>query len=128
MKKELSGKKLILLDALLGTGAVGKIRKPIATGIAFFNSLKGYKVCVDIPSGINPDTGAHSGPYAKGNSIITFHDLKPGLQELRNGVVAPHVAVAPIGIPPKAVQALKEEQKDLTAKAFSENQEKKKNK
>jgi len=103
LQKEFRKEKLILVDSLLGTGVEGKIREPLSSAITFFNSLNGYKVSIDIPSGIHPDTGEAANVSAIPNDIITFHDLKPCLKGRK------HVVVAQIGIPTKAVAELKKE-------------------
>lgn len=40
----------ISLDCFLGTGTKGKLREPIASGVRFYNRLKGKKVSVDYPT------------------------------------------------------------------------------
>ncbi len=88
--------QLILIDALLGTGVNGTIREPVSLGIEYFNSLKGIKVAVDIPSGLNADTGVIEDKACNADLIITFHDLKMGLEKYKEKTV-----VADIGIPVK---------------------------
>ncbi len=85
---------LICIDALLGTGITGSLREPIASAIDYFNSLPGFKVAVDIPSGLNPDTGEVPEKMCDVDLIICFHDLKAGLEKFKDKVV-----VVDIGIP-----------------------------
>jgi len=75
--------QLVLLDALLGTGIVGEVRQPIAFGIDFFNQLEGIKVSIDVPSGLNPDTGEGS-KSCDVELIIALHDIKAGLMHLED--------------------------------------------
>ena len=61
-KKELEefrfqDKDYIFIDALLGTGVSGTIREPFASAINLFNSVNAVKVAVDVPSGLDADTG-----------------------------------------------------------------------
>lgn len=86
--------KLLLVDALLGMGLKGEIREPISLGIDLFNRLQGIKVAVDVPSGLNPDSGELAEKYCKADYIVTFHDLKPGLEKHKSKTV-----VVDIGIP-----------------------------
>ena len=86
--------KLILVDALLGTGISGGIREPITLGIGHFNSLKGDKVSIDVPSGVNPDTGESLGQKCNADLIVALHDLKAGLEEYKERMV-----IVDIGIP-----------------------------
>ncbi|MEM1629183.1 MAG: NAD(P)H-hydrate dehydratase [Saccharolobus sp.] len=88
----------ILIDAMLGTGFSGRPREPFRTAIKAFNNSKGFKVSIDIPSGINADTGeAFEDEYVKPDLVVTFHDIKPGLAKYNFNVV-----VKKIGIPPEA--------------------------
>lgn len=84
----------IFIDALLGIGIKGVVEDPIAAGIDFFNSTKGIKVAVDVPSGINPNTGEVQGIACQVDCIVTFHDLKQGLEQFQDRTV-----VVDIGIP-----------------------------
>jgi ADP-dependent NAD(P)H-hydrate dehydratase / NAD(P)H-hydrate epimerase len=84
---------LILIDAMLGTGFKEPIREPISLGIDLFNSTKAIKVAIDVPSGINPDTGEHQ-IICNSDLIICLHDIKTGLEKLQEKCV-----VVDIGIP-----------------------------
>ncbi|BFH72501.1 bifunctional ADP-dependent NAD(P)H-hydrate dehydratase/NAD(P)H-hydrate epimerase [Sulfurisphaera javensis] len=87
----------VLVDAMLGTGFRGKPREPFATAIKVFNESKGYKVSIDLPSGIDADTGEAQGEYVKPDLVVTFHDIKKGLAKYNFNVI-----VKKIGIPPEA--------------------------
>ncbi|MBI2665952.1 NAD(P)H-hydrate epimerase [Candidatus Woesearchaeota archaeon] len=86
--------QLILIDAMLGIGVKGELKEPISLGIDLFNHLSGIKVAVDIPSGINPDTGEIHGKACESDIIICFHDIKAGLVDMQEKVI-----VVDIGIP-----------------------------
>jgi len=86
--------ELILIDALLGTGIEGRVREPVALGIDYFNSLNGEKIAVDVPSGVNPDTGEEADKVCRVNLIITLHDIKVGLVKFKDKTV-----IVDIGIP-----------------------------
>jgi len=94
---------LLLIDALLGTGLKGEIREPMGMAMDLFNQLEGVKVAVDIPSGINPDTGERAEKVCEVDLIVSFHDLKAGLTSLRNKTV-----VVDIGIPKENSETPKE--------------------
>jgi len=79
--------EFIFIDALLGTGVKGDIREPISCGINLFNSLKGDKIAVDLPSGIDPDTGEVHDKACYADLIVCFHDLKQGLEKFKDKVV-----------------------------------------
>ena len=84
----------IFIDALLGMGINGPLHDPISFGIDYFNSLNGAKIAVDIPSGLNPDTGEVLDKVCESDLIVTFHDLKWGLEQFQD-----KTEVVDIGIP-----------------------------
>ncbi|MDO8733789.1 MAG: NAD(P)H-hydrate epimerase [Elusimicrobiota bacterium] len=69
----------LIVDALLGTGTKGKIREPYKKIIRKINSLKIPVVSVDIPSGIDADTGKKQGVAVKSNLTVTMVAIKKGL-------------------------------------------------
>ena len=77
----------IIIDALLGTGTEGEIKDPIASVIKEINESTAFKVAVDIPSGINPDTGETANITVNPDLIITFHDIKKGLEKFKNTII-----------------------------------------
>jgi NAD(P)H-hydrate epimerase len=84
----------IIIDAMLGTGTQGQLKEPIASAVDRINSSKAYKVAVDIPTGFNPDTGDIIDKAVNPHLIITFHDLKTGLEDMQDKAV-----ILDIGIP-----------------------------
>lgn len=87
----------ILVDAMLGTGVTGALREPEATAATAINSCDGTVVSVDVPSGIDADTGERAGVAVDADRIVTFHDTKPGLD-----AIDVETTVADIGIPAAA--------------------------
>ena len=81
------GIELILIDAILGTGVKGKVRDPASLGIDYFNSLNGEKISVDVPSGMNADTGDVEDKACDVDLIVCFHDIKKGLEKFKDKVV-----------------------------------------
>lgn len=90
----------VLIDGLLGVGLKPPLREPIKSAIRMFNRSKGVKVAIDVPTGIDPDTGSRAEEYVKANYTITFHDIKPGLLKAKDATG--EIIVANIGIPPEA--------------------------
>lgn len=105
LKDEVSGAAAIV-DAIFGTGIRGEIREPEATAIDLMNVARGGGVpiiAVDVPSGLDPDTGSVAGKCVRASVTVTFHKPKPGLRQ-RAEVAATFVGelkVASIGIPPE---------------------------
>lgn len=74
----------ILIDALFGTGLSGEVREPFKTLIHGINSLNKTIVSVDIPSGLDCNTGAILGTAVKATKTVTFAARKKGFY-LGNG-------------------------------------------
>lgn len=91
----------IIIDGLLGTGVKGELREPIRSMVEKANSVKSrLKIAIDTPTGLNPDTGEIHGIAFKADITVTFHDIKPGLEEKVE--YTGKVIVANIGIPREA--------------------------
>lgn len=90
----------VLVDAILGTGAKGQLRQPIRRAVQVLNESRGFKLAVDVPTGVDSDTGEVLGDAVHANTTITFHATKPGLKNAKN--FSGEVVVADIGIPPEA--------------------------
>ncbi|RYJ13571.1 NAD(P)H-hydrate dehydratase [Halogeometricum borinquense] len=87
----------VVVDAMLGTGVTGALREPEATAAEAVNDLDSTVVAVDVPSGVDADTGTAAGVAVDADRVVTFHDEKPGLASLDAAVT-----VADIGIPAAA--------------------------
>ncbi len=90
----------VVVDGILGTGISGKIREPYASAIDMINKLMAFKIAVDIPSGLDPDTGNTSDKCVKADVTITFHKMKIGMPKRKD--VCGTTLVEKIGIPPEA--------------------------
>lgn len=90
----------ILVDAVLGTGISGNVRQPHASAISFINKSDGFKLAVDVPSGLDATTGTAAGECVRADMTVTFHRAKSGMAS-RNDVCG-KIFVEPIGIPPEA--------------------------
>jgi len=84
----------IIVDAILGIGIHGRLNKEISAIIDNINNSKAYKVSIDVPTGLDPDTGLMVDKCVNADLIVTFHDLKKGLEKFKDKVV-----VADIGLP-----------------------------
>jgi NAD(P)H-hydrate epimerase len=89
----------VIVDAMLGTGITGALREPEATAAAMMNNADGTIVSVDVPSGLDAETGELAENAVDADHVVTFHDTKPGLDSLDTDVT-----VADIGIPDGATQ------------------------
>lgn len=90
----------IIVDGILGTGISGKIREPYASAIDLINKSKTFKLALDVPSGLDPDTGNASDKCVNADVTITFHKMKVGMPKRKD--VCGTILVEKIGIPPEA--------------------------
>jgi NAD(P)H-hydrate epimerase len=91
------GEPALVVDAMLGTGVTGAPREPERTAVEAINDSAATVVSVDVPSGVDADTGERAGAAVDADHVVTFHDAKPGLERLGAAVT-----VATIGIPETA--------------------------
>ena len=77
----------IIIDSLFGTGIKDEIKDPLATLIKNLNKSNTYKVSMDIPSGINPDTGEKANVFFEPDLIIALHDIKKGLESYKDKTI-----------------------------------------
>ena len=90
----------LIVDGILGTGISGEIREPHASAITFINKSNAFKLAVDVPSGVDPDTGNKNLPHVKADMTVTFHRMKVGMPTAKD--VCGEIFVEKIGIPPEA--------------------------
>ena len=95
------GQSGLLVDAILGTGLQGQLKEPFALLISSINSHNLPIVAVDIPSGLDCDTGQPLPVSIEAAATITFVALKKGFVANPNSRKATgRVFVADIGIKP----------------------------
>ncbi|MGG4185506.1 NAD(P)H-hydrate dehydratase [Paenibacillus jamilae] len=89
-----------VVDALLGTGTQGPPREPYASLIREANASGAPLVSVDVPSGLDADTGALHEPCIRARVTVCLAYLKRGLVQYPGAGTAGDVVVRYIGIPP----------------------------
>jgi len=90
----------LIVDGILGTGISGEIREPQASAITYINKSNAFKLAVDVPSGVDPDTGNKNLPHVTADMTVTFHRMKVGMPKRKD--VCGEIFVEKIGIPPEA--------------------------
>jgi len=88
-----------VVDALLGIGARGAAREPLAGVIRLINASALPVVAADVPSGLDARTGGCPGACVKARRTVTFAALKTGLVRGQGPRMSGRVRVADIGIP-----------------------------
>jgi NAD(P)H-hydrate epimerase len=84
----------------LGTGISGDIKEPYASAINYINETNSYKFAVDVPSGLDPQTGDTANICTKCDMTVTFHKMKKGIPKRKD--LTGEIFVEKIGIPPEA--------------------------
>lgn len=88
-----------IVDALLGVGARGAPREPMATLVGWANEQQVHRIALDVPTGLDADSGAASEPCFRAELTITMGALKTGLLVGDGPDVCGEIEIAPIGIP-----------------------------
>lgn len=90
----------IIVDGILGTGITGTIREPQSSAIDLINKTNAFKIAVDVPTGLNPDTGETADKFVTADMTVTFHKMKRGMPKRKD--LCGTIFVEKIGIPPEA--------------------------
>lgn len=91
----------LIVDALFGTGLRGRVSEQCSKLIEGINSLGIPIFAVDIPSGLDCDTGEPLGTSVVAEQTVTFVAMKRGFVASENaGRYTGHVTVASIGVEP----------------------------
>ncbi|GKS67159.1 hypothetical protein YTPLAS73_07060 [Nitrosarchaeum sp.] len=90
----------VIIDAILGTGISGEVREPYVSAINYINRSNCFKFAVDVPSGLNPQTGETANMFVKSDMTVTFHKMKQGITKRKD--LTGELYAEKIGIPPEA--------------------------
>lgn len=96
----------VVVDALLGTGLTGELRKGFAEAIGAVNSLAVPVLSVDVPSGLCADTGRILGQAIDATVTVTFIGRKLGLFTNDGPEVAGDVALDRLGVPEAVLEKI----------------------
>jgi len=89
----------LVIDALGGTGITGALRGDLAAVVEQINSAGRSVIAVDIPTGLDCDTGQVQGPAVRANLTVTFVARKVGFDASESANYTGEVIVADIGVP-----------------------------
>jgi NAD(P)H-hydrate epimerase len=99
----LAGDADMIVDALFGTGLQGQLREPYRSLIDSINALGRPVLAVDIPSGLDCDTGQPLGVAIKAAYTVTFVAVKKGfIASPDAGQYVGELYIASIGVEPPA--------------------------
>ncbi|MDX2257475.1 MAG: NAD(P)H-hydrate dehydratase [Hyphomicrobiaceae bacterium] len=97
----------LIVDALFGAGLTRPLDGGAAALVARINATGKPVLAIDLPSGVDGDTGEARGPAITAHRAVTFFRLKPGHITGRTGASLADVEVADIGIPERVVDMLR---------------------
>ena len=95
----------LFVDAIFGTGLRGDVRQPIAKIIDVINNQSAPILAVDLPSGLNADTGHPLGICIKADTTITIGLPKRGVLVQPGAELAGNLEIVDIGFPQQAIDA-----------------------
>jgi ADP-dependent NAD(P)H-hydrate dehydratase / NAD(P)H-hydrate epimerase len=96
----------VVVDAIFGTGLS---RKPEGTFAAWIEAINGCGlpvIAIDVPSGLDADTGVAYAPCVRANTTVTLGLAKPGLLKADGPGQAGDIWLADIGVPFEAYAAV----------------------
>lgn len=94
------------VDALLGTGSRGAPRAPICDAIELINHSAKRVLAIDLPSGLDCDTGLCESPTVRADATCTFVAPKIGFREPSAEEVLGTVRIIDIGLPSRLLEML----------------------
>jgi hydroxyethylthiazole kinase-like uncharacterized protein yjeF len=94
----------LAVDAMLGTGFKGSLSGQMAEAAAVLNANPVHVLAVDIPSGVNGETGLVEGEAVSASRTLTLAALKTGLLLQPGARYAGRVTVEDIGIPDEMME------------------------
>ena len=87
----------VITDAMLGSGAKGELREPYKSIVEKLNKLEAAKIAIDIPTGLDADTG-YGETIFKSDLTITLGEFKKGLFFSEGAANSGEVVKGEIGI------------------------------
>ncbi len=94
----------LIVDALFGTGLTRPLRAPYADLVPALNAVHRPVLAVDLPSGLDANTGEILGVAVEATATVTFVAEKPGFARGAGPRLCGRVVVAEIGIPAAFVE------------------------
>lgn len=95
----------LVVDALFGTGLDRVVKGHLAEVIGALNAAGRHTVALDIPSGLDADSGAPLGVAVQADDTVTFGHLKVGLLTPDGARLAGNIHVVDLGVPESPILA-----------------------
>jgi len=97
----------LIVDALLGIGVHSSLSSDLLTLISSVNAFQKPVVSLDVPSGLNADTGSHYGAVIQAQNTVTFLAHKPGLVTADGADYAGEIRIESLGVSEKLYAELR---------------------
>lgn len=104
----------LIVDGLLGIGISGEVRAASARLIEKINRHAAPVLALDLPSGLNGDTGAVAGAAVKACATLTFIGVKKGLLTGQGPALAGELLLDELGLPASLLESLEPAAKRVT--------------
>jgi NAD(P)H-hydrate epimerase len=95
----------LIVDAIFGTGLRGGVRGDIAAVIERINAIQRPVIAIDLPSGLDADTGQVEGACIRADYTVTIGLPKRGLLLHPGAELTGQLEVADIGFPERVINA-----------------------
>lgn len=95
-----------IIDAMLGTGARGEPRPPFDAAIDWMNAQPARKLAVDVPSGLDCDTGEPAVHTIRADHTCTFAAMKIGFTKHAAREFTGTIHVCDVGVPPNLIERI----------------------
>lgn len=89
----------LIVDAILGIGSTGEPRPPLPLVLTILNAAAARRVAIDLPTGLNADTGIPATTTFRADHTLTLVALKAGFTNPLAAEVLGVVEAIPIGVP-----------------------------
>lgn len=96
----------LVIDAILGTGFNGELQGEQQRACRLINDCASNVLAIDLPSGINADTGAADVDAVVANIVVVMGLLKPGLLLYPAAEIVGKIILADIGFSPKSIDEI----------------------
>jgi hydroxyethylthiazole kinase-like uncharacterized protein yjeF len=96
----------LLVDALLGIGFAGPLGDLLSKAVSYLNAADAPVVALDVPTGLNADTGEILGAAVHAHSTVTFIAPKKGLYTGKAVACCGEIVLADLGLPPDNLRSM----------------------
>jgi NAD(P)H-hydrate epimerase len=95
----------LMVDAVLGTGSKPPVEGVYKQAVEMMNNARGFRVAVDIPTGLNADSGEIVGNHLEADMTVTFGLPKLGLLSYPAADFVGDLRIVNIGFPPELLES-----------------------